>query len=345
MIRIKEGDLLRLASMLGDMGYRVIAPTEANGVTKFSDFSAGTGIDLDYIRAINTPRDFLLPDGERLYTYRSTATVTSYGLKIRFPTVEGPCPVTINAEYSTPSGRIAFFAIHPCHANAIRYLDRVMLSDPADPYYKARRERSLIVVLECEEGDDFCFCVPAGSWKLDDGYCDILVRRSGDEFLLQPKSKAGEEAASKLNARAEADLLEEKAPKMRSSFSISTSEEMIDRCESEGLDSCTLCAACTVTCPTCYCSDIEDRFHLVDPSNVERLRKRMSCQRRCYSMIAGGNLFIKTKEDRYRWRLKHKFPFSSKAFGISGCVGCGNCIAFCPAGIDMRRTVGRGFKT
>jgi sulfhydrogenase subunit beta (sulfur reductase) len=342
LIRVKLGEFLRLPSILAGMGYSVVVPTEGNGVTKFEGYSPDSAIDLDYVRAINAPRDFLLPDGERLYRYRSTATVTSYGLKIRFPTVEGPCPVTINAEYTAPGGRLAFFAIHPCHANSIRYLDRVMLSDPADPYYKARREGMLTVVLECEEGDEYCFCVPAGSWRAEEGYCDILVRRSGEWFLVQPISEAGREAASKLNAQEEdAGSLEGKPPKMKSSFSILASEGEIDRAPAEGLDSCTLCAACTVTCPTCYCSDIEDRFNLVDPSNVERVRRRMSCQRKCYSMIAGGTIFLKTKEERYRWRLKHKFPFSEKAFGMSGCVGCGNCIAFCPAGIDMRKTVGR----
>ncbi|MEJ5292879.1 MAG: 4Fe-4S dicluster domain-containing protein [Candidatus Methanosuratincola sp.] len=337
---MKEGDLLRLPSILGEMGYRVIVPTEGNGVTKFADFTSGARMKLDYVRTINSPRDFLLPDGEVLYRYRSTATVTSYGLKIRFPTVEGPCPVTINAEYTAPTERLAFFAIHPCHANSIRYLDRVMLSDPADPYYMARREKMFAAVLECEEGDDYCFCVPAGSWKLEGDHCDILIRRSEDGFLLQPRSEAGERVASRLDMPAEDIPFEERPPKMRGSFSIRASEVEIDRGGVEGLDSCTLCAACTVTCPTCYCSDIEDRFHLVDPSNVERVRRRMSCQRRCYSMIAGGSIFLKTKEERYRWRLKHKFPFSVKAFGIPGCVGCGNCIAFCPAGIDMRRTVG-----
>lgn len=341
MIRVKIGELLRLPYIMAEMGYRVIVPTEENGLTKFKDYSSDMAIDLDYVRSINAPRDFLIPDGERLYQYKSTATVTSYGLKIRFPTVEGPCPVTINAEYTAPGGRLAFFLIHPCHANSIMYLDRVMLSAPADPYYKARREGMLTVVLECEEGDDNCFCVPTGSWKVENGYCDILVRKSDGWFLIQPRSDAGKQVASKLKAQEEDGSLEERPPSIKSFFRIRASEEEIDRGEAEGLDSCTLCAACTVTCPTCYCSDIEDRFHLVDPSNVERVRKRMSCQRKCYSMIAGGTIFLKTKEDRYRWRLKHKFPFSEKAFGTIGCVGCGNCIAFCPAGIDMRKTVGR----
>ncbi|MGQ9759799.1 MAG: 4Fe-4S dicluster domain-containing protein [Candidatus Methanomethylicaceae archaeon] len=107
------------------------------------------------------------------------------------------------------------------------------------------------------------------------------------------------------------------------------------------LEECTLCSSCTVVCPTCYCSDIQDRFSLIDPGNVERIRIRMSCQRRGYSSIAGGVTFLQTKSDRFRWRLKHKFPFSERAYNMSGCVGCGNCIAFCLSRIDFRRFIGR----
>jgi len=87
--------------------------------------------------------------------------------------------------------------------------------------------------------------------------------------------------------------------------------------------------------------DIEDKFSLIDPSNVGRTRTKMSCQRRCYSTIAGGTTFLAAKEERFKWRVKHKFPFSINAFKLVGCTGCGNCIACCPAGIDFREFVGR----
>ncbi len=323
------------------MGFQVIAPAHSNGVTKLTRFTPNLRLNLNYIRLINTPRDFLLPD-EVLYRYRSTATVTSYGLKIRFPTVEGPCPVTINAEYEIPSAKLALFAIHPCMANSIKYLDSVMLSDPQDPYYKARREGMFIAALECKEGDKHCFCVPTGSWKVDDGYLDLSIRKLDGEYLLVPRTKRGREAVSSLRGRPFDGEDLETPPALSQDFKISATEDSIDSDRIPDIEGCMLCSACTVTCPTCYCSDIEDRFHLTDPSNVERVRKRMSCQRRCYSMIAGGGIFLRSKEERYKWRLKHKFPFSEKAFGTKGCVGCGNCVAFCPAGIDMRKTIGRG---
>lgn len=342
MIIVPEAELLRLPSILEGMGFRVIAPVQNNGVTKLTRLDQNMKPDLSHIRLINSPRDFLLPDGEVLYRYKSTATVTSYGLKIRFPTVEGPCPVTINAEYAFQRERLAFFAIHPCMANSIRYLDSVMLSDPPDPYYRSRREGMFIAVLECKEGDSYCFCVPTGSWRAGEGYRDLSIRKLSKEYLIVPRTRAGEEAASMLRGRQWEGGYEEAPPLLSSDFKISADEGSIEKDVPEGIERCTLCSACTVTCPTCYCSDIEEKFHLIDPSNVERVRRRTSCQQRCYSMIAGGTIFLKSKEDRYRWRLKHKFPFSEKAFGTKGCVGCGNCVAFCPAGIDMRKSIREG---
>ena len=39
--------------------------------------------------------------------------------------------------------------------------------------------------------------------------------------------------------------------------------------------------------------------------------------------------------DRYRQWLTHKLGSWVAQFGESGCVGCGRCIAWCPAAIDL----------
>jgi ferredoxin len=33
--------------------------------------------------------------------------------------------------------------------------------------------------------------------------------------------------------------------------------------------------------------------------------------------------------------MTHKLATWHDQFGVSGCVGCGRCIAWCPAGIDI----------
>ena len=42
---------------------------------------------------------------------------------------------------------------------------------------------------------------------------------------------------------------------------------------------------------------------------------------------------------RYRQWLTHKLMNWHEQFGTSGCTGCGRCITWCPAGIDLTREV------
>lgn len=339
MAKLSWHEISTLIHELRRRGFKVLGPSSEGGVVKLVPLDEGVKLETNYIRILNSPKDFLLPSEERLFRYKSTATITSYGLKIRFPTVEGPCPITIVPEYSPPREKIAFFGIHPCMANSIRYLDKVMLSDPADPYYKARREGLFIAILECDEGDEYCFCKSVGSDKVPDGYADLFIKKDGDDFIVKPTSPTG----SALLSEEITEETEVSLPRMKKEYIFdATDERSIEgKDPSNLLEGCTLCSSCTVVCPTCYCSDIIDKFSLMDPGNVERVRIRMSCQRRSYSSIAGGVTFLKTKNERFRWRMKHKFPFSEKMYGISGCVGCGNCIAFCPSRVDFRDFLGR----
>ncbi|MCX8181915.1 MAG: 4Fe-4S dicluster domain-containing protein [Candidatus Methanomethyliaceae archaeon] len=339
MAKLSWHEILDLVQDLRKRGFEVVGPSSEGGVVKLVPLEDATKLEINYVRTLNSPKDFLLPNKERLFRYKSTATITSYGLKIRFPTVEGPCPITIVPEYSPPRGRLAFFGIHPCMVNSIRYLDKVMLSDPVDPYYRARREGLFIAVLECEEGDEYCFCKSVDGDKVPKGYADLSIRKDGDSFIVSARSPIG----GNLLTEEGVEEIEEFSPKMKEEYILDTANEksIESKDPADLLESCTLCSSCTVVCPTCYCSDIQDRFSLMDPGNVERVRIRMSCQRRGYSSIAGGVTFLKTKNERFKWRMKHKFPFSEKMYNMLGCVGCGNCIAFCPSRIDFRGFVGR----
>ncbi len=343
MLRLTEKEVLGLCRRILDLGFEVIAPMDINGSLRLAIVEDGAKPVLGYVRINNSPRYFLLPSRESLFRYRSSATITSYGVKMRFQTSEGPCPITITPEYNLPKKRLAFFGIHPCMLNSIAYLDKVMLSEPADPYYSARREGMLTVVLECEEGDEYCLCQSVGSYRIPEGYADIILRKAGEGYLARSCSDRGEVILKELGKPDDGAEAGEMAPRMKTKYALEAlSEASIDSKDpNPSLESCTLCAACTVTCPTCYCGDIEDKFSLMEPTNVERVRVRMSCQRRCYSTIAGGVTFLKTRDARFRWRLKHKFPFSKKAYGMVGCIGCGNCIAQCPSRIDFRTYIGR----
>ncbi len=43
--------------------------------------------------------------------------------------------------------------------------------------------------------------------------------------------------------------------------------------------------------------------------------------------------------ERYRQRVLHKFAFKEEDDEPFRCVGCGRCVALCPAGLDIVDTV------
>ena len=66
----------------------------------------------------------------------------------------------------------------------------------------------------------------------------------------------------------------------------------------------------------------------------ERHRVWDSCFSAEYSYIHGGAVRESTRS-RYRQWMTHKLAAWKDQFGTSGCVGCGRCITWCPAAIDI----------
>jgi len=100
---------------------------------------------------------------------------------------------------------------------------------------------------------------------------------------------------------------------------------------------CLACANCTMVCPTCFCTVVEDVSDVAG-NHAERGRKWDSCFTQAFSYIHGGSVRPSVRS-RYRQWLTHKLASWIDQFGSSGCVGCGRCITWCPAGIDITEEV------
>ena len=100
---------------------------------------------------------------------------------------------------------------------------------------------------------------------------------------------------------------------------------------------CLDCGNCTMACPTCFCSKVEDITDLTG-DHAERWREWDSCFTMDFSYIHGGSVRATTRS-RYRQWLVHKLATWLDQFGSSGCVGCGRCITWCPVGIDLTEEV------
>jgi Fe-S-cluster-containing hydrogenase component 2 len=96
---------------------------------------------------------------------------------------------------------------------------------------------------------------------------------------------------------------------------------------------CMTCANCTMVCPTCFCSTVVDTTDLTG-NHAQRWRAWDSCFTLSHSELHGGQVRT-TARSRYRQWLTHKFGTWHDQFGVSGCVGCGRCITWCPVGIDV----------
>jgi len=100
---------------------------------------------------------------------------------------------------------------------------------------------------------------------------------------------------------------------------------------------CLNCANCTMVCPTCFCTTVEDVTDLTGDS-TERWRKWDSCFTMDFSYIVGGSVRASALA-RYRQWMTHKLATWIDQFGTSGCVGCGRCITWCPVAIDITEEV------
>lgn len=246
----------------------------------------------------------------------------------------------------------AVFGIRPCDVHALLALDEVFLgSTYLDPYYWARRAELLLIVFNCVEAGDTCFCASLGTGPALEHDYDLLFtalgKKGGEEgYLLEVGSSAGGELvqglggeeASEEDYREKQRRLAEAAPGRR----ITLETDQLPRLMREGFKhpyweevagKCFACANCTSVCPTCYCADLFDE---TDFSLRETRRKRRWswCFLGEFAAVHGGN-FREKRIDRLRQFMQHKLNFSVGQYGFFHCVGCGRCLVWCPANIDL----------
>ncbi len=266
----------------------------------------------------------------------------------------GPDGVRLVPE-DLPAERLAFIGVRACEVRAIAIQDRVFLEGPhRDPHYELRRTRTLIVAVNCGTAGGTCFCVSMNAGpKVEKGF-DLalteLLEEDRHDFLVEVGSAQGRslleevphrpatprdlEAARAVVARTAASMGREMASDdlhglLGRNLEHPRWDEVATRCLS--------CANCTMVCPTCFCTTVEDT---TDPSgnHAERWRRWDSCFTLDFSYIHGGSVRA-TARSRYRQWMTHKLATWIDQFGTSGCVGCGRCITWCPVGIDITEEV------
>ena len=278
-------------------------------------------------------KQFLHPPVETMWTARRTEA----GLSIETPPV--------------PSRKNAFIGVRACEIRAIAIQDKVFLQGPyPDVGYAARRRDAFIVALNCAEAGGTCFCASMGSGpQAEDGF-DLALTELLDEtrhdFLVEIGSDEGAvllgrlfyRAASEADLAAAAAVTERTRSQMGRSLDTDGIKDLLQAnpnhpCWDDVAERCLACGNCTMVCPTCFCTTVEDHSDLAG-SSAERIRKWDSCFTLDFSYLHGGSV-RKSGGARYRQWITHKLASWIDQFGTSGCVGCGRCITWCPVGIDI----------
>ncbi len=246
----------------------------------------------------------------------------------------------------------AFIGVRPCDLRAIAIQDRV-LAQPGSRY-AARRARLFIVAVNCTEPGETCFCASMGAGPgADQGY-DLalteMVGEGGHRFLVDVGSARGagvleqvpSEPAGEATVRRARSAVQAAAGRMGRQMETGDLRELMAGSHQAArwddvAARCLTCGNCTMACPTCFCTAIEDTTDLTG-DHAERWERWDSCFDLDFSYLHGGGV-RKSAKSRYRQWLTHKLGSWQDQFGSSGCVGCGRCIVWCPAGIDLTEEV------
>lgn len=252
---------------------------------------------------------------------------------------------------TTETPKYAFIGVRACELSAIFIQDKVFTQgDYVDPVYQARREQALVVAVNCTHADKTCFCTSMGTGPGVEAGFDLALTEmflKGEQFfLIEADSDKGKSILEKLSlkeaSREETEeagirISETREQMGRQLNTLNIKEMLYDNYEhprwDEVAERCLSCANCTMVCPTCFCTTVDDLTDLTG-QEAERVRRWDSCFTTDFSYIHGGSIRPSGKS-RYRQWLTHKLASWEDQFGTLGCVGCGRCISWCPVGIDI----------
>ena len=352
---IEPGALEALVAALRERGYRVLGPTLSGGAIVYDELESASELPAGWTD-VQEPGSYRLErrDDDARFGYAVGPHSWKQFLlppRLRLWRAERDDDGGFEVEQEpTEETRFAFLGVRSCELHAIEIQDNVFLRGRVqDRDYSQRREGAFFVAVNCFEPGGTCFCDSMGTGpKVESGYDLALteILEGEHRLLVEAGSERGEEVLAELPGR-EATPTDLEAAGAAVEGARHKMGRQLDATDLHGLlrrnlehprwdevaERCLTCGNCTMACPTCFCTSVEDTTDLTGQS-AERHRVWESCYSVEYSHIHGGSI-RPSGRSRYRQWLTHKFGTWHDQFDTSGCVGCGRCITWCPVGIDV----------
>lgn len=307
--------------------HSLYAPIKKGNDFVFERIKDPKHVILDYPTTILPPTKFFFPSRECLFNYQNG--------KIKIPRLRE---------------RTLLFGVHLVDIHAIIQLDEIMSKPHQDYYYLKRRENTTIVGISGnEKHDDFHRALGVDVHK---GY-DIFLEDAGDRFLARSITKKGDRILRKKWFKP-TKIKEQSSPKEFTSsyqklFELKSAVERTKDLKiwDKYAALCYGCGNCSFVCPLCFCFDVEDKPS-IEKGKGRRERHYDACFFKSFTTVhargAEGYTFEDKHRDRFYHWYHHKFVQLINEIGKPGCVNCGRCIKYCPAGINFREVLAEAKK-
>jgi len=329
MLMLNKKDITKLLD-IWSRSFEVFAPARhQNEDVMLMPFDE-KNFTMDYLNTSMPIKEYLFEQKENLYSWQKK----DKDIEITEFDAEGLKPRVL-------------FGVRACDAYGIAYLDRFYIEEFRDHNYAGRREKTYIVVVNCIEPGQNCYCSSTGTGPFAQKGYDLMLTPMGDEYLLEAGSQKGRELIDLGRDIMEGigeEVLELKTllqsaveDKFLNKVNLSNIAQVMDETYDNEIwkeisKQCIGCTGCTSVCPTCTC------FNIVEEEGCYgekcRIRYWDSCQSDSFTRNAGGHN-PRNEVSRVRYRIYDKLKYIEERFGFKGCTGCGRCINVCPSFIDI----------
>ena len=251
-----------------------------------------------------------------------------------------------------PPPRYAFVGVRPCELAAILVQDRVFLGGSfVDPAYRSRRESAFVVAVNCGSPAGTCFCASMGTGpKAGPGFDLALTECIGGgrhELVVEIGTERGAEVAGAvahrpaepLDLEAARAVVERAAACMGRDIDTAGLKDLLyrryeDPRWDEVAKRCLTCVELHDGLPDVLLRHRRGRDRPRGSRHREAAASGTPASRRS-SPTSTAAACAPPGGARYRQWITHKLATWHDQFGVSGCVGCGRCITWCPVGIDI----------
>lgn len=354
---LARSDFDHLVQALIRRGYRVLGPKLQTDAIVWGEIETAGDLPRG-LRSVQAPGRYRLEDkgDERMFDYvngMESLKRLLFDPEETLWRVSTDGEVRFNEDFKDVQPT-AVIGARSCDLAGMLVQDRTFLagkySPVTDPYYARRRENLLIVAVNCTTSVSTCFCasMDAGP-RAKEGF-DLALTELENDFLVEACSDTGVALAGELPLRpaasadseAAAHAIEGAAKSQVRSLDVKDIYELLfsnlDHPRWDDVASrCLSCSNCVMVCPTCFCHREYDEPDL-DGGGSRHVRRWDACYTLEHGSTHGAYLRPQVKQ-RYRQWLTHKLAAWIPQFGVSGCVGCGRCITWCPTGIDLTQEV------